>query len=65
MAVQNEVDCVPWLCSLTPAVTKADLLSVWASLWEASSHFLGDALGQGHFPEWNFRLPHKLPVAKQ
>ena len=27
--------------------------------------FLGDALGQGHFPEWNFPLPHKLLVAKR
>lgn len=65
MARQNEADYVPWLCSLTLAVTQADLLSVRASPREASSHFLGEAVGQGHFPEWNFGLPHKLLVAKQ
>jgi hypothetical protein len=66
-------DCVEssWLCPLTVLLdpgcdTSRPLLWLYPSL--GTSLFPGDALGQGHFPEWNFLLPHKLLpvlVAKQ
>ena len=56
--------CIPWLRSLTE---QTSYLAV-SSLRETPSLFPGGALGQGHFPEWNFvQLRQVLPslVARQ
>lgn len=42
--------------SLDPSYDMSRPLSASAPLWETPSLVPGDALGQGHFPEWNFLL---------